>query len=100
VGEPLGVLLSESVPQGLPAPEHEVPEMVQETPLFCESFVTVAVNCTWVLTCTPVGSGLGEVICTEIAIILNVTWADFVGSPTEVAVTVTELVAGALDGAV
>ena len=73
MGEPLAVLLSESVPQGLPAPEHDGPEMVQETPSFSKSFVTAAVNSTWVFTCTPVGSGLGNVICTEIAIIVNVT---------------------------
>jgi hypothetical protein len=41
---------ADSVPQA--APLHPVPDSAQPTPLFAESFATVAVNCCVVPTCT------------------------------------------------
>jgi|GEM_PF-6120891 len=68
--------------------------MVQATPLFCGSSLTVGVNCIWVSAATLVGSGFGDVMATEITPIVNVTAANWVGSVTEVAVTVTEFGCG------
>jgi len=99
VAVPLAVLLGATVPHVTPV--QEVPVTLQVTPLFCGSFVTVAVNCTVVFACTLVG--FGE-ITTEIGgprLIVKVTCATLVLSATEVAVNVTkELGLGTLPGAV
>jgi hypothetical protein len=42
IGVPEALVVADSVPQA--APEHLAPESAQPTPLFAESFVTVAVN--------------------------------------------------------
>jgi len=98
VGDPLAVLAGATVPQ---AGEHEVPFWVsfQVTPPLLGSLATVAVNCCVVLSATLAEAGATD---TEIgAVTVTVADIDFVGSDTEVAVTVTvRLLAGGVDGAV
>ena len=83
------------------APEHPAPERDQVTPLFCESFCTVAVKLAVVDTCTESEVGLTE---TEIggaaAVMVIVAAADFVPFATEVAVSVTVAGDGTAAGAV
>ena len=93
-----------AVPGGVTVPqvgEHEAPPCVrfQVTPLFAESFFSVAVNSC--VRFTPRRAEVGE-IETEIGAGTTVTLAepDFVGSATEVAVSVTIGFAGTVDGGV
>jgi hypothetical protein len=83
------------------APEQPVPESDHVTPLFCESFCSVAVKAAVVDTCTDVERGLTP---TEIgngaAVTVIVADADFVPSDTEVAFSVTVAGAGTAAGAV
>ena len=87
-----------SVPQL--APEQPVPESAHVTPLFCESFCTVAVKPAVVKTCTDVDVGFTE---TEIgggaAVTVMVADADFVESATEVAFSKTVAGVGTAGGA-
>jgi hypothetical protein len=75
-----------------------VPPSVQFTPLFCPSFETVAVNACVNPACTPalVGAALTEIA----GVTVIAAEADFVGSPTGFAVSVTSTGAGAFAGAV
>jgi hypothetical protein len=91
--------VGETVPH--PAPLQLAPESVQVTPLFCESFVTVAVK----EDVTPPVAMLavvGETLTTiaGVAMIVMVAVADLVGSDTEVAVSVTVGGVGTFAGAV
>ena len=43
IATPEALMLAESVPQALPL--QPVPESAHVTPLYCESYATVAVNC-------------------------------------------------------
>jgi len=83
------------------APEQPLPESDHVTPLFCESFCTVAVKPAVVKTCTGVDVGLTE---TEIgagaAVTVMVADADFVPSATDVAFSVTVAGVGTAEGAV
>ena len=83
------------------APEHPDPESDHVTPLFCESFCSVAVKAAVVDTCTDVEVGLTP---TEIgngaAVTVIVADADFVPSATEVALSVTVAGIGTAAGAV
>lgn len=85
VWEPLVVLAGETVPQ---VAEHAAPFCVrlQFTPLFPTSFVTVAVNCCVPFTGTFADAGEIE---TESPWTVIVAEAEWLGSATEVAVTVT-----------
>jgi hypothetical protein len=83
------------------APEQPVPESDHVTPLFCESFCSVAVKAAVVDTCTDDERGL---TLTEIgsgaAVTVIVAVADFVPSATEVAFNVTVAGVGTDAGAV
>src|SRR5438445_2621477 len=79
--------LAASLPQ--PAPLQPVPESAHLTPLFCESFRTVAVNGCVALAATE---AVGGATLTEIgdgAVTVIVAAADLVPSVTDVAVKVT-----------
>ena len=82
------------------APLQPVPESVQVTPLFCESFVTVAVKFCVSPVCTLglVGATLTEITGAAVTVIVAVPC--FVPSATEVAVSVTVAGLGTLAGAV
>jgi hypothetical protein len=76
---------------------------VQVTPLFAESFVTVAVNCAVLPTCTVAVLGAMETVIggTVLAGTVIVAEADLVGSAAEVAVRITfRSLAGGVVGAV
>jgi hypothetical protein len=74
---------------------------VHLTPLFVESLDTTAVsNCVEPLTSKLGGGGLKTTEIANEASMVMLAEADFVGSETEVAVTVTVLPAGTADGAV
>ncbi len=83
------------------APEQPVPESDHVTPLFCESFCSVAVKAAVVDTCTEVEVGLTP---TEIgngaAVTVIVADADFVLSATDVAFSVMVAGVGTDAGAV
>src|SRR5216684_2287510 len=95
---PEALEFAESVPQA--APLQPVPESAQVTPLFCESFCTVAVNGCVALAATEavVGATLTEIGGGAVTVI--VAAADFVPSLTDVAVRVTVVGFGTLPGAV
>jgi hypothetical protein len=82
------------------APLQPVPESAQVTPLFCESFVTVAVKFCVSPVCTLalVGATLTEITGAAVTVIVAVLC--FVPSATEVAVNVTVAGLGTLAGAV
>jgi len=88
-----------SVPQA--APEQPLPKTLQLTPLFAESFCTVAVKPVDCDTCTDVEVGF---TVTEIggrsAAMVMVAEADLVLSPIDVALTMTDAGLGAFAGAV
>jgi len=98
IGVPLGELVAESLPH--PA-EQTAPFWlsVHATPLFAESFCTVAVNCCVTLTLkrTDVGETETE---TPGVVTVSVAKADLDGSATEVAVRVTAAFVGTAAGAV
>ena len=97
MGDPLAVLAGATVPQ---VGEHEVPfwVSVQVTPALLGSLATVAVNCCVALSATLAVVGETEA---EVAETVTVADIDFVGSVTDVAVTVTDkLLAGGVAGAV
>jgi hypothetical protein len=81
-------------------PLQPAPDSPQVTPLFCESFCTVAVN-VWVpptVTFAVVGDSV-TTIAAGFGVMLIVAAADFVVSLTDVAVSVTVAGAGAFVGA-
>jgi hypothetical protein len=88
-----------NVPQA--APVHPAPASVQLTPLFAESFCTVAVKPVDCDTCTDVAVGF---IVTEmgagVVVIVMVAEADFELSVIEVALSLTVAGLGAVGGAV
>ncbi len=71
---------------------------VQVTPALAESLATKAVNAAPLETCIDVGAG--PRVTSIVVMTVMVAEADFVGSVTEVAVTVTVLPEGAVIGAV
>jgi hypothetical protein len=84
-----------NVPQ---APAPLLPHVTdQVTPAFLESLVTVAVSAAVALVASKAGAPESA---TEMAVIVIVDDADFVGSVTDVAVTVTVLPVGTAEGAV
>jgi hypothetical protein len=85
----------ERVPQV--GPLHPVPLRVQFTPLFCESFETIAVNVCVLPVCTV--AEVGATATETPAEIVIVAGADFVVSATDVAVIVTVAGVGMLAGA-
>jgi hypothetical protein len=90
---------ADSVPQA--APLQPFPDSVHVTPLFCESFCTVAVNGCIAPVCTL--ALVGETVTTipaGAAVTVIVAAADFVVSATDVAVNVTVAGEGTLAGAV
>ena len=90
---------AESVPHV--APEHPAPESAQFTPLFCASFVTVAVNALLPIpACTLVGVGATVTVIAGGGVTVMVAALDFVVSVTAVAVSVTVAGFGTLVGAV
>ncbi len=97
-GVPDAVLAAESAPQV--APLQPDPDKVQFTPLFPESFATVAVNVAVVLmgTVAEVAERVTETVATAVTVI--VAAAVFVPSATEIAVSVTTGGVGTAAGAV
>jgi hypothetical protein len=97
-GVPDAVLGAESAPQV--AALQPDPENVQFTPLFAESFATVAVNVAVVLmgTVAEVAERVTETVATAVTVI--VAAAVFVPSATEIAVSVTTGGVGTAAGAV
>ena len=96
IATPDALELAESVPQVLPL--HPVPLSVQFTPLFCESFVTVAVKlCVFVtFTLADVGAMATEIAGSTVIVAEKL----FVPSATEVAVMLTAAGEGTAAGAV
>jgi hypothetical protein len=96
---PEGLEVGETVPHS--APLQFAPESDQVTPLFCESFVSVAVNED---VAPPVAmlAVIGETLTTiaAVGVIVMVAVANLVGSDTEVAVSVTVGGVGTFAGAV
>jgi hypothetical protein len=96
---PDALAFAESVPHA--APVQPTPLSAQFTPLFCASFVTVALN-----PCVPPGAitvadaGATTTLITGGAVNVIVDAADFVPSLTDVAVSVTAAGVGTLAGAV
>ena len=93
---PLLLEVAESVPQAVPV--QPAPESAQVTPLFCESFETMALK----LAVRPVCRDmvLGVTLTETGAVIVIVEEALLVVSATAVAVTVTVAGLGILTGAV
>src|SRR6266852_710170 len=99
MGVPEALVAAESVPHV--APEQPAPESAQLTPLFCESFVTVAVKA-----CVPSpacklcvnGATLTTIVGAAVTVIVAVPL--LVPSATEVAVKVTVAGEGSVPGAV
>src|ERR1700745_3680400 len=95
---PEALELAETVPQA--APLQPEPERGQVTPLFCESFGTVAVKaCDWPV-CTDALVGDTLMLIAGGAVIVIAAAALFVVSVTDVAVMVTVAGLGAVGGAV
>jgi hypothetical protein len=96
---PEALAFAESVPQAVPA--QPTPLSVQLTPLFCASFVTVALNpCVPPAACTLAVFGETATAITGGAVIVIVAPADLLASATAVAVTITVAGEGTLPGAV
>jgi len=81
------------------APEHPLPESDQVTPLFCESFCSVAEKLAVVETCTEAEGGFSVTEMAGAAVTVIVDEPDFVVSATEVAVRVTDAGLGRVAGA-
>ena len=98
IAAPEALVFAESVPQA--APLQPEPDRVQVTPLFCESFCTVAVKvCDWPV-CTDALVGDTPTLMAGAAVIVIAAAALFVVSATDVAVMVTVAGLGAAAGAV
>ena len=96
---PEALAFAESVPQAVPA--QPTPLSVQLTPLFCASFVTVALNpCVPPAACTLAVFGETATAITGGAVIVIVAAADLLASATDIAVSVTTAGVGTLAGAV
>jgi hypothetical protein len=95
---PEAVVAGATVPQAVPL--QPVPDTDQFTPLFPESFATVAVNVAVVLmgTVAEVAERVTETVATAVTVI--VAAAVFVPSATEIAVSVTTGGVGTAAGAV
>jgi hypothetical protein len=93
---PLLLEVAESVPQAVPV--QPAPESAQVTPLFCESFETVALKLAVSPVCTD--AVLGVTLTAIGEVIVTVAEALLVVSATAVAVTVTVAGLGILTGAV
>jgi hypothetical protein len=90
---------ADSVPQT--APLHPVPDSVQVTPLFCESFCTVAVKaCVPPVTTLAVVRDRATLIAGGLAVTVIVAAPDLVPSLADVAVSVIAAGEGTLAGAV
>jgi hypothetical protein len=99
IGVPEALVVAESVPQV--APLHPVPLSVQLTPLFCASFVTVAVKvCVPIPACTLCVAGATATTITGVAEIVIVALALRVPSAAALALIVTVAGVGTLAGAV
>jgi len=99
IGVPDALVAAESVPHV--APEQPNPDTVQLTPLFCESFATVAVNaCVPIPACTlcVAGATVTPIVGTDVTVITAVPLR--AASATEVAVRVTVAGVGTELGAV
>jgi hypothetical protein len=86
MGAPEALEVAESVPQ----PGEQFPPdcvSVQVTPLFCESFCTMAVKSSIALNCTLIG--VGDTLTATLGVTVIAAGALFVVSATEMAVSVT-----------
>ena len=95
---PEALEFAESVPQAVPL--QPAPERVQVTPLFCESFCTVAVKLCDCPVCTDALVGDTLTLIAGGVVMVIAAAALFVVSATDVAVTVTVAGLGAAAGAV
>jgi hypothetical protein len=96
---PEALVLAESVPHAVPL--QPPPLSAQLTPLFCASFVTVALNpCVPPGACTLAVFGETATAITGGAVIVIAAAADLLASATAVAVTITVAGEGTLPGAV
>jgi hypothetical protein len=100
IAAPEALLAAESVPQA--APLHPDPLKVHDTPLFCASFTTVAVN-----VCVPLPLRTLAVVGATVTLMaagagvtVIAATADFVPSAADVAVKATAAGDGTLAGAV
>jgi hypothetical protein len=98
IAVPEALEAADKVPQA--APLQPAPDNVQFTPLFCESFVTVAVKFCVSPVCTLALVGATLTAITGVAVTVIVTALCFVPSATEVAVNVIVAGLGTLAGAV